>query len=461
MSAEHVFTREEILQIAKENAPDDIEIDVKENDDGFLLKLKDSIYEASYMIPSHKYSNLSKEDKQFIGDKLKQSVVNKITDFGISEANYIIEKFGLDEHYREKYVDKNILYKVKREYTIQKAEHRTHTMNFGLYYIERVKDLTKYPSMLRLFVVDKTKHARSEEISEILFSIILRFEQLLFAFDRIEEITKESGRDNDVLFIVGFHLYYFISLVKTLGDNLTWLLKLCYDLNLNYTNLDLLSEAFKTSLKHKNRNIHDIIFNHPIFPHFKKIKDFRDIIQHRQTLHVVPVMLGIKGPERIMIPKDPESLVPYGLRINKEFEPILARAEDPESMVEYGSLASVLYAGPPEEIPYEEPAFFCKKYIEFLSNIFTNIFAQVAIELNRKPIGKITNYLKRKGVAVVELSDRIAKGDKVLIEGNTTSFQQVVESLQIDREPVESAERELVGLKVDAPVRRNDTIYKI
>ncbi len=457
------ITKEEILKIAKENVPEDLEIDVKENEDGFVLMLKDSKYEVDTIIPKIKYTGARNEEaEKFVAEKTREKIIQKISDFGTSEADAILEKFSLDDHFRQKYADKNILYKVKRKYTLVKTDNLTHTVNFGLYYIHRVRDLIKtYHPILKLFLVEKAKHDKSEEIIEILFSAMLRFEQLLFAFDRIEDMTRDSTRDNDVLFIVNFHLYYFISLAKTLGDNLAWLLMLYCNFDIKYTNIDLLSESFKALLCQNNRYLHDIIFNHQLYPNYKKIKDYRNIIQHRQALHVVPVMLGINGPEKIMVPKDPESLVPYGLRINKQYEAIFAKAEDAESMVEYGALETVLYAGHPEDIPYEEPVVFCKRYIEFLSDIFTNVFERIIVELKRKPIGKITNYLAQKGVAVVELADKITKGDSIMIEGNTTSFLQTVESLQIDRKPVDSAEKELVGLKVDTPVRRNDIIYKV
>ena len=79
-----------------------------------------------------------------------------------------------------------------------------------------------------------------------------------------------------------------------------------------------------------------------------------------------------------------------------------------------------------------------------------------------REIGKITHYFTRIGVAVVELSDKISIGDRILIQGATTNFEQVVESMQIEHKNVETAEAgQSIGLKVEQRVREGDKVYKI
>lgn len=80
----------------------------------------------------------------------------------------------------------------------------------------------------------------------------------------------------------------------------------------------------------------------------------------------------------------------------------------------------------------------------------------------KKLIGEITHYFTGIGVAVIELSDGIKIGDKIRIEGATTAFEQVVDSMEIENEKVETATRgQSIGLKVKERVRPSDGVYKI
>jgi putative protease len=79
-----------------------------------------------------------------------------------------------------------------------------------------------------------------------------------------------------------------------------------------------------------------------------------------------------------------------------------------------------------------------------------------------KEIGKITHYFDKIQVAIVELKDKISIGDEIHIKGNSTDFTQKVESIQIEKKPVEKADKgELIGLKVKEKTRVNDIVYKI
>jgi len=83
------------------------------------------------------------------------------------------------------------------------------------------------------------------------------------------------------------------------------------------------------------------------------------------------------------------------------------------------------------------------------------------MEEEKKIVGKITHYYPKISVAVVELQAPINIGDKVLIKGSSTNFEQVVESMQIQHKDVQSAEAgQSIGLKVKERVRENDVVYK-
>ena len=76
-------------------------------------------------------------------------------------------------------------------------------------------------------------------------------------------------------------------------------------------------------------------------------------------------------------------------------------------------------------------------------------------------IGHITHFFSKIGVAVVELTLPLNTGDRILIKGPMTDFEQIAESLQIDRKVVSRAEAgQSIGLKMAQPVRERDVIYK-
>ena len=77
-------------------------------------------------------------------------------------------------------------------------------------------------------------------------------------------------------------------------------------------------------------------------------------------------------------------------------------------------------------------------------------------------IGQVTHYFKRIDVAVLELSGGLMVGDVVRIQGHTTDFTQRVESMEIERQKIQSAgPRAEVALKVIERVRRGDAVYVV
>lgn len=83
-------------------------------------------------------------------------------------------------------------------------------------------------------------------------------------------------------------------------------------------------------------------------------------------------------------------------------------------------------------------------------------------ERELKEVGRVTHYFTRIGVAIVSLSDTLAVGDKILIRGSTTNFEQTVESMQIEHKNVSVAQSgQSIGLKVNQRVREGDKVYKV
>ncbi len=84
------------------------------------------------------------------------------------------------------------------------------------------------------------------------------------------------------------------------------------------------------------------------------------------------------------------------------------------------------------------------------------------LEGERKLVGKVVNYFTKIGVAIIELNDSLAVGDRITVEGATTNLQQPVESMQIEHKAVEKAGKgDSIGLKVVVRCRKGDNIYKI
>jgi len=77
-------------------------------------------------------------------------------------------------------------------------------------------------------------------------------------------------------------------------------------------------------------------------------------------------------------------------------------------------------------------------------------------------VGKITHYYDKIGVAVVSISAPIKVGDTIKISGHDKEFTQTVASMQIEHEQIKEAKKgQIIGMKVDQPVKENDLIYRI
>lgn len=82
--------------------------------------------------------------------------------------------------------------------------------------------------------------------------------------------------------------------------------------------------------------------------------------------------------------------------------------------------------------------------------------------MEKKRVGFVFTYFSKVGVAGIKLEDELRVGDKISIEGHTTKIEQVVDSIQIERNPVQVAKAgQEIGVKVNERVRPNDVVYKI
>lgn len=82
--------------------------------------------------------------------------------------------------------------------------------------------------------------------------------------------------------------------------------------------------------------------------------------------------------------------------------------------------------------------------------------------MEKKEVGKISHYFGKIMVAAITLTDELKVGDKVSIEGAHTSFEQTIDSIQIEKQSIQEAKAgDEIGVKVQEKVRQGDTVYKV
>ena len=80
---------------------------------------------------------------------------------------------------------------------------------------------------------------------------------------------------------------------------------------------------------------------------------------------------------------------------------------------------------------------------------------KTAKKVTSKMIGRVTHYYDRIGVAIVELKQPLHLGDVVVMKHGEHVLTQSVQSLQIERQPVDMAKKgAIVGVKVDQEVKQ-------
>lgn len=79
-----------------------------------------------------------------------------------------------------------------------------------------------------------------------------------------------------------------------------------------------------------------------------------------------------------------------------------------------------------------------------------------------KPLGKVTHYYDKIGVAIIELMDTLSVGDKIKYTQGDDEMTQVINSIQIEKAPVDSADKgAIVGVKVDNPIKEGTEISRV
>lgn len=87
----------------------------------------------------------------------------------------------------------------------------------------------------------------------------------------------------------------------------------------------------------------------------------------------------------------------------------------------------------------------------------------MANEEGLEEIGVVTGFFAKVSAAIIDIKRGVLKvGDTIRIKGHTTDLEQMVESMQIEHQPIQEAkEGQTIGLRVKDRVRRHDTVYKV
>ena len=77
-------------------------------------------------------------------------------------------------------------------------------------------------------------------------------------------------------------------------------------------------------------------------------------------------------------------------------------------------------------------------------------------------IGTVDHFFGNISVGMIKLTDTLKVGEKIRIKGSTSDFTQDILSMQIDRVPTQEAKAgDLISIKVDQKVRKDDAVYKV
>ncbi len=83
--------------------------------------------------------------------------------------------------------------------------------------------------------------------------------------------------------------------------------------------------------------------------------------------------------------------------------------------------------------------------------------------MEKELIGHVIDYFAKINVAAIEVeSGEIKVGDTLYFSGHTTDFEQLIESMQIEKSSVDLAKTgDCIGIKVKDRVRDGDEVYKV
>jgi translation initiation factor IF-2 len=83
--------------------------------------------------------------------------------------------------------------------------------------------------------------------------------------------------------------------------------------------------------------------------------------------------------------------------------------------------------------------------------------------VKEEKVGFVEHYFDRISVAAIKLTDgSLTVGDKIHIKGHTTDLEEIVNSIQIEHDSVQKADKGAdIGVKISQRVREHDEVFKV
>ena len=78
-----------------------------------------------------------------------------------------------------------------------------------------------------------------------------------------------------------------------------------------------------------------------------------------------------------------------------------------------------------------------------------------------KEIGEISNFFEHVSAAAIKLKAPLKIGDTIHIKGGETDFEQKIESMQVNRQPIKAGKKgDEIGILVGQKVRKGYKVFK-
>jgi len=203
--------------------------------------------------------------------------------------------------------ENTFLLKIKKyDYPMKGSTDRCkYTTNFCGYYLEQRKlKLIHFQDLFKL--AEKFEEKKKNSLREYINSVWVRFEYVLFNKDQIKKIHDGCDIDNDSQFLIECFIYNFIILSYSLLDSLAWIIHHWYDLSLHRLQITLNfrdKDKLKKKIRQLNGDLAEFLEQDEIQNWVQTLQEYRDQIQHRQKVHVMPE----EGPDykRMVIERKP------------------------------------------------------------------------------------------------------------------------------------------------------------
>ncbi|MCL5438772.1 MAG: hypothetical protein M1268_02155 [Patescibacteria group bacterium] len=80
--------------------------------------------------------------------------------------------------------------------------------------------------------------------------------------------------------------------------------------------------------------------------------------------------------------------------------------------------------------------------------------------MDKDALGKVTHYYDKVGVAIIKLTKPLKVGDKIKFVKGDNTFEQVVESMQVEHAQIEAGKSgDEVGIKINQKAKEGTLVY--